>query len=275
MSRWHLTLKQAPALRLDLRALTPESLGGLSAAEVERLPLPSGKGTLSLGECFAVSPLDVDDVDLVLEGDLSRSDRIGWQMGQGRLRVAGPCGDYLGAAMRGGEIVADSDAGDLAACEMTGGVLRVAGRVGDFAASTLPGSMDGMRGGLVVIRGDAGDRLADRMRRGTVVVHGKAGDFVASRLVAGTLALGGACGAHPGWGMRRGSLVFASADSALRPVPSSTFVPAGAEAAVFWQLLARDLARHGGVFADLPGRRIERWLGDLACDGRGEFIFPE
>jgi len=41
---------------------------------------------------------------------------------------------------------------------------------------------------------------------------------------------------------------------------------------VFWQLLARDLARHGGPFASLPARAIDRHLGDLAADGKGEWI---
>jgi formylmethanofuran dehydrogenase subunit C len=52
-------------------------------------------------------------------------------------------------------------------------------------------------------------------------------------------------------------------------------VPAVADAAVFWQLLARDLALHGGAFAGLPVRPIRRWLGDLATDGKGEMIFPQ
>ena len=44
------------------------------------------------------------------------------------------------------------------------------------------------------------------------------------------------------------------------------------ERAVAWQLLARDLARHGGPFAGLPARRFMRYLGDLSMDGRGELI---
>jgi formylmethanofuran dehydrogenase subunit C len=63
-------------------------------------------------------------------------------------------------------------------------------------------------------------------------------------------------------------VVFAGAAPDIAP----TFVPAGAEAPVFWQLVARDLARHGGPFARLPSRAIERHLGDLATDGRGELI---
>jgi len=36
--------------------------------------------------------------------------------------------------------------------------------------------------------------------------------------------------------------------------------------------MARDLARHGGVFAGLPARSIDRHLGDLAAEGKGEWI---
>jgi formylmethanofuran dehydrogenase subunit C len=275
MSHWHLTLRQQPPLRLDLRSLNPTALAGLGQADIEHLPLPHGNAMTPLGEWFSVKPLASDSADWVLEGDLQRVDRIGWQLAAGRVRVEGHAGDYLGACMSGGEIFASGHAGDLAACEMAGGSLRVAGNVGDFAASTLPGSMDGMRGGLFVVQGNAGDRLADRMRRGSVLLHGRAGDFLASRLVAGTVALAGACGAHPGWGMRRGALIFATADAAERLAPAATFVPAIADAAVFWQLLSRDLARHGGAFADLPRRPISRWLGDLAADGKGELIFPQ
>ena len=159
-------------------------------------------------------------------------------------------------------------AGLHAACEMAGGSLHIGGDVGDFAAGILPGSMDGMRGGTLVVKGNAGARFGDRMRRGSALVFGDAGDFVASRMVAGTIAIGGRAGAHAGYGMRRGSLIFAGA----APVISPTFVTAIAEADVMWQLLARDLARHGGAFEALPSRRIERRLGDLAVAGKGELI---
>jgi formylmethanofuran dehydrogenase subunit C len=266
MSGWTLRLRQAPTLRLDLRGLTPRALGALRVAEVERLPVGHGNRLLPLGEFFGVAPRNDDN--LVFEGDLARCDRIGWQMDGGRLVVDGAAGDYTGACMAAGEITVWGDAGALAACEMAGGKLTVEGDVGAFAASTLPGSMDGMRGGTLVVRGHAGARLGDRMRRGTVIVFGDVGDFVASRLVAGTIAVGGRPGAYGGYAMRRGSVVFAGS----APEPQPTFVSAIGQAPVFWQLLARDLARHDGPFAGLPARRIERHLGDRAMDGKGEWI---
>jgi formylmethanofuran dehydrogenase subunit C len=108
------------------------------------------------------------------------------------------------------------------------------------------------------------------MRRGTLVVHGDAGDFAASRMVAGTLAIGGACGAHAGWGMRRGSVVFAGA----APAVAATFADLASDADVFWQLLARDLARFGPPFSDLPRRQVARFAGDLAVQGKGELLVP-
>jgi formylmethanofuran dehydrogenase subunit C len=259
MNGFTLRMKQTPSLRVDMRGVLP-------SADVAALEVGYGNALVPLAELFDIAPRN--DGRLVLEGDCARCDRIGWQMAGGTLIVEGPAGDYAGAGMSGGEVVVRGDARHLAACEMAGGSLTIEGNAADFAASTLPGSMDGMRGGALVIQGNAGERCGDRMRRGTVIVFGNCGDFLASRLVAGTIALGGRAGKHPGYGMRRGSIVFAGA----APVPSPTFVPAIADTPVFWQLLARDVARHGGAFAGLPQRRVERHLGDLAADGRGEWI---
>jgi len=274
MSGWTLTLRHAPTLRLDLRGLLPGALAGLSAAQVLAWPVGRGRALQPLGEWFTAAPRS--DEALVLEGDLSRCDRVGWQLDGGLLHVAGPVGDHAGGAMRGGELRIDGDARDLAGCEMAGGLLQIGGSVRDFAAGSLPGSLDGMRGGTLTVRGNAGQRFGDRMRRGSALVFGDVGDFLASRLVAGTIAVGGRTGAHVGYGMRRGSVVLA--DAAARSAPPPTFVPAVADAPVFWQLLARDLARLGGagsVFATLPGRRMHRHLGDLAAGGHGELILPD
>ena len=273
MTGWHLRLRQAPALRVDFRAITPAALAGLSAAEVGHLPLSHGNERLVLGELFDVAP-GAEDGLLHLQGDLGRFDRIGWQMDGGRIRVEGDAGHYAGGCMRGGALHIEGNAGLLSACEMAGGALTVLGNVGDFAASTLPGSMDGMRGGSFVVHGNAGERFGDRMRRGVALVHGNAGAFLGARMVAGTIAVAGQVGAHAGYGMRRGSIVFAARGAAL-PVgiaEALTFVPNRTPTPVFWALLARDLARHGGPFADLPTRRIERHLGDLSADGKGELI---
>ncbi|HSI58525.1 MAG TPA: formylmethanofuran dehydrogenase subunit C [Ideonella sp.] len=270
-----LTLKNTPPLRVDLRALSPAIGKALTQREVERLPLTHGSQTLPLAEFFEVT--FNDDDTWRIEGDLSRFDRIGWQMAAGHLVVDGPVGDYAGAGMHGGALHVKGSAGALAACEMAGGLLEIDGDVGDFAASTLPGSMDGMRGGSLIVRGHAGARFGDRMRRGTALVFGDAGDFLASRMVAGSIAVGGRVGAHLGYGMRRGSVVLAggaggAGGAGAAPQMPATFMPALVDPVVFWQLLSRDLARHGGPFESLPARRITRHLGDVSAAGKGELI---
>ena len=265
---WRLVLRHVPALRVDGRRLSPARLRGLGADEVRRVALPSGRDRIELGEWFDVLPgYDAADV-LRIDGDLSRFDAVGAGLEDGTLHVSGAVGDAAGMGMTGGRLAIAGDARDLAGCAMRGGWLEIGGDAGDLVASALPGDVDGMIGGTLVVRGRAGARLADRMRRGTVVVHGDAGDFAASRMVAGTLAIGGGCGAHPGWGLRRGSVVFAGA----APRVASTFVELRSDAGVFWQLLARDLARFGPPFDDLPRRQATRLAGDLAVQGKGELL---
>mgnify|MGYP002784605147 FL=1 len=266
MSGWQLTLKQRPALRVDMRSVSPADFAERSAAAVAGHTVHHGNEELALGELFAIAPHT--DGELHFDGDLSRFDRLGWQLAAGTLRVEGAVGDYFGAGMSGGEVVASGSAGLLAACEMSGGRLEIGGDVGDYAASALPGSMDGMRGGTLVVRGSAGARFGDRMRRGTALVFGNAGDFCASRMVAGTIAVAGTIGAHPGYGMRRGTLLAVGPAPAVPP----TFVGNNVDIGVFWQLISRDLARHGGAFANLPQRHPARFLGDLAASGKGELL---
>jgi formylmethanofuran dehydrogenase subunit C len=271
--RHTLSLRTVPPLRVDARALLPAIVCGMAPPEVLRMALPHGRENVPLGEWFDLGSEAVDDDSgrLCFEGDLSRFDCLGAGMAAGSIEVRGPVGDSAGMGMSGGALTVHGPARDLAGCAMHGGTLEVRGDVGDFAAAALPGASDGMAGGTLVVHGRAGDRLADRMRRGTVVVHGDAGEFLASRMVAGTVALGGRCGGHAGWGMRRGSIVFA-ADA---PPPPCTFVPVEADALVIWQLLARDLARFGGRFDGLPLRRLARWVGDLAVAGQGEWLLAQ
>ena len=267
---FRLRLRAQPKLRLDLAGITPTAMAGQDAAAFAKRKLWHGNDALPLGEYFDVTSLPDDAPALVFEGDLSRCDGVGRAMDGGSLRVDGDVGDYLGAQLTGGEIRVSGSAGLLAVCEMAGGRVEVGGNVGDYAASALPGDMDGMRGGLLIVRGNVGARFGDRMRRGTVLIFGNAGDFLASRMVAGTIAVAGETGAHCGYAMRRGSLVFAGPPPAI----PATFAATGHDIRVFWALLARSLAAHGGPFEGLAGWRPQRLVGDLSADGKGEWLLP-
>lgn len=270
MSEVVLRLVREPALRVDMRGVTPAALASQDAPGVARHEVWHGNERLPLGEFFAVERRKTGaGAALRFVGDLARFDSLGAQLDGGRIDIEGRAGDYLGAGMSAGVIACTGNAGLFAACEMAGGELRVGGDVGDFAAAARPGSMEGMRGGALVVLGKAGERLGDRMRRGLVTIHASAGAFAASRMVAGTIAIGGALGEHPAFGMRRGTLVLASARPELPP----TFVASTHDFTVFWRLLARRLEAAGGPFLALARRMPRRSVGDLAVDGKGEVLF--
>src|SRR5207253_10753522 len=121
MRGWRLVPKAAPALRPDLRGVTPAALMSLSAAQIELMPVGYGNTRLPLGEFFSVAPHERDA--LVFEGDLARFDRVGWQLDQGSVVVEGNVGHHAGGCMRGGELRVRGSAGLLAACEMSGGTF--------------------------------------------------------------------------------------------------------------------------------------------------------
>lgn len=100
MSELRLKLREAPRFRVDLSALTPDRLAGLSAEQIGSIELPTGNLRLRTGELFSVEGDDASDI--VIEGACDRLDRIGAAMKSGRIRVLGDAGDYLGAGMRGG-----------------------------------------------------------------------------------------------------------------------------------------------------------------------------
>ncbi len=266
-----LRLRAQPRLRVELAGVAPVPAQEHDTIGLARQTVWHGKDKLALGDLFDITAASAETPELVFEGDLSRFDGIGRAMDGGRIRLEGDAGDYAGAQLMSGELLVSGNTGLLAACEMAGGRLEVGGNVGDYAASALPGSMDGMRGGSFVVRGHAGARFGDRMRRGTAVIFGDAGDFLASRMVAGTIALGGQVGQHCAYLMRRGTLVFAAGKPAL----PATFAPTTHDIGVFWALLSRSLAYHGGPFGALPARAPRRLVGDLAADGRGEWLIPD
>jgi formylmethanofuran dehydrogenase subunit C len=106
------------------------------------------------------------------------------------------------------------------------------------------------------------------MRKG-LILAGSAGAYTASRMIAGTIVVSGALGDHPGYGMRRGTLI-AGGHGALLP----TFVETGTPDLVFVRLLAQSLKRLGAAQAGLLGGTLRRYSGDLATLGKGELFVP-
>lgn len=267
MSTLCFTLREPPARAVDLSPLTADHLAGKTPAQVAAIELRSGNRTVRVDELFSLSGSSATEIEIREACD--RLDRIGEGMTHGRILVHGAAGAYLGARMAGGVIDVRGDAGAYAATGMTGGLIHVSGTVGDFLGGAIPGDSRGMRGGTVLIGGDAGDRVGDRMRRGLILVEGRAGDYCGSRMLAGTIAVWGPVGRFPGMAMKRGTLL-------LRQTPAllPTFSNSGRQSLGFLTLLVRSWRALPGKFATIADSQgqVQRYMGDLANDGRGEIL---
>lgn len=268
MSGVVLTQRHATRQRLDMSALLPEHLAGMSQQAIAALPLRLGRHQVDLGELFDVA--GTPDDELLIRPCADNLDGIGRGMRSGRIRVAGDAGHRAGAGMRGGQIEIEGRAADAAAEGMSGGTLLIGGDCGDRLGGPPPGERQGMRGGLVRVRGNAGDRAAERQRRGILLVDGDCGDYAGVNMIAGTLVVLGQSGAYCGWNMRRGTLLLTRAPRS-RP---GTFADNGLQRPGYLTLLLRALAASGAALpvpTDGPPR-VHRLLGDLACGGQGEIL---
>jgi formylmethanofuran dehydrogenase subunit C len=262
-------LKAKPPCLVDAAGLRPQALAGRTREEILRIALPGWNQSFAVGDLFSVSGEDAGHV--VLEEADGSLIRLGAGLEGGELTVSGHAGDYAGEAMRGGSLVLHGSAGDYLGAEMRAGTISVSGSAGAFAGSGRAGAMKGMSGGCIVIRGSAGERTGDRMRRGLLLVEGGVGSYCAARMIAGTIVALGRVGLHPGYLMRRGTVMLG--DAQVEPLP--TFNDNGVPELLAIRLLLESLSQYGPAFKRFARQqRFRRWLGDLGCDGQGEILAP-
>jgi formylmethanofuran dehydrogenase subunit C len=267
MSPLTFTLKDIPRQRVDCSALTPTRLAGRSLPEIGAIELACGNRKPRVDALFDLQGADTSNV--VFRNACDKLDRIGEGMFDGSIEVEGDAGAYLGLGLRGGRIRVSGNCGAFAAAEMKRGLVHLLGNAGDFLGAPLPGNRQGMRGGTVIVRGNVADRCGDRLRRGSVLIEGNAGNYCASRMIAGTLSVLGTLGAYPGFAMRRGTLLLASVPTSL----PATFGDCGTHDLRFLPLLIGSWRSLDSRFAQVePRARVHRFMGDLACDGKGEVL---
>lgn len=266
------TLRQIKATiqRLDLRELLPRELHARDTADIGRQSLALGKHRVPLAELFDIERKDEDDDTLVLIPLDDRTDFVGHGLSEGRIIVRGDTGDYAGRAMSGGSLTIEGDARDFAGSGLGGGRLIINGNAGDRVGAPGAGERHGQHGGFIHIRGNAGARAGERQRRGVLLIEGNTGDLLGYRMIAGTIYAGGDVGELAGYGMRRGSLF-------LRQTPEhlcSTIRYNGRHLLTFVRLQLNELHRlsNGAVANTGEHLEVERYLGDLANDGRGEIL---
>lgn len=144
--------------------------------------------------------------------------------------------------------------------KMTRGQITIEGDCGDFLGSQ-------MRGGSIICQGNAKDRAGDQMRRGLILIAGNAGDYCGSRMIAGTIGVYGNIGSNIGFAMKRGTILLTQT-----PKLHATIQDCGTHTLPFLALLIKSFSAFNTPFNAIKNLRVQRYAGDLACDGNGEIL---
>ena len=259
------TLKTTLQFSLNCAALTPTNLANKSIAEIASTALQYGKTLLRADDIFEISGSETQTIHF--RNTTNKLDYLGANMASGAMDIEGDAGAYLGYGLKQGEIHCHGNTEAFAACNMAGGLLKIDGNTGDFLAAASAGLRKGMRGGVVIVKGNAGDRLGDQMRRGLILVEGRVGDYCASRMIAGTIGVLGEIGRYAGFNMQRGTLLLAKT-----PQLHATMQDCGMHTLSFLNLMFKSFAPYQTKFSDIKTQRVQRFVGDAACNGNGEIL---
>lgn len=149
---------------------------------------------------------------------------------------------------------------DYIGYKITRGQISIEGDCGDFLGSQ-------MRGGIIICHGNANDRVGDQMRRGLILIDGNAGDYCGSRMVAGTIGVFGIVGNYAGFAMKRGTILLTQT-----PKLHATIQDCGMHTLPFLALLFKSFSVLSTRFNTIKSLRVQRYSGDLACNGNGEIL---
>jgi formylmethanofuran dehydrogenase subunit C len=123
------TLRETPLQRVDLAALTPDRLLGLSESEIAAIELQTTRVRLCAGELFKIRMGDA--MQIRFEGGHERFDRVGAGMTKGEINIAGDVGIQAGRLMQGGRLTIGGNAGPWAASGMKAGTVEISGHAGE------------------------------------------------------------------------------------------------------------------------------------------------
>ncbi len=202
-----------------------------------RLLTPNNLANLSISEIESLSLLNTKNAPKI--GDYfdvsgTDNDHIIFKNANQQL-------DYIGHQMTRGQIIIEGDCGDFLGCKM--------------------------RGGTIICHGNANDRLGDQMRRGLILIDGNAGDYCGSRMIAGTIGVFGNVGNYVGFAMKRGTILLTQT-----PKLHATLQDCGTHNLPFLSLLYQSFQTLPTKFKSISSLRVQRFAGDLACNGNGEIL---
>jgi len=203
--------KIQPGEGIEAEAINPDTFAGKDIDEIENLDVFHGNRKETLKDFFDVSGTRIDDaadLRIVIDGDVSRTKRIGENMKAGEILIKGDADMYVGLKMSGGRITVEGDTDSFAGQQMTGGELIIKGDAKDYLGSSYRGDWRGMKGGSIIVEGNAGCEAGEFMAGGRIHIKGDCGPFAGVHMKKGLIVIEGQSSGRAGGAMTGGNIVL-------------------------------------------------------------------
>jgi len=204
---------EKPNVPIEAETITPDAFVGKGLEEIGELPVWKGNRELPLNKLFTLSGDAflgdaVDNININLEGALSKVKRVGQKMTGGTITINGTIGMHVGFQMKGGRIVIHGNAGDFAGANMKGGELIINGDAGHYLGGSVRGDWRGMSGGKIHVSGSVKNECGVWMRKGLIEIGGNANLFLGMHLHRGLIIVNGDVSERAGAEMTGGIIVI-------------------------------------------------------------------
>jgi formylmethanofuran dehydrogenase subunit C len=225
MTEIKLKLKRKPEFPLEAEVISPDKFNGKSAADIKKLIVYHGNEQKILGDFFEIAGDggEINDIKIIVNGDLSNVKRIGEKMTGGEVVINGNVGMHVGNSMSGGKILVNGDADDWAGAMLNGGELDITGNAGHYVGAAYRGFWKGMQNGLIKVKGKIGDEAltwvngSKPAKRFPTLICGSAGSFLGIHSHGGTIIVEGDCDRCIGADQVRGTIVVKGKISRILP----------------------------------------------------------
>jgi len=225
MAEIKLKLKKEPDFPLEAEVISPDQFANKTGAEIKKLTVYHGNEEKSIGDYFDVSGKagEVEDLKIIIDGDLSMVKRIGELMTGGEIVINGNVGMHVGSQMKGGKITVNGNADDWAGAMLNGGELTITGDAGHYVGAAYRGFWKGMQNGIIRVKGKIGDEAltwvsgSKPAKRFPTLICGGAGSFLGIHSHGGTIIVEGDCDRCIGADQVRGTIVVKGKVSRILP----------------------------------------------------------
>jgi len=210
MSEIILTPKEQPEVPIEVPNIKPDTFAGKTLDEIKDIEIWYGNSAVKVTEFFDVegeAGATPSETNIIIEGDVYNTKRIGQGMTDGKIVVNGNVNMYVGAEMEGGEITVNGNAGPWAGQNMKGGELTIFGDASDYVGSSYRGDWRGMSGGIITVYGNVANEAAEFMLGGKIIIKGDAKIMSGVHMNGGLLIIEGNAVSRVGGEMKSGTIV--------------------------------------------------------------------